>query len=67
MKRLILYLLTFLSLTGLALASYKTNIGAFQRDTPGAYYTNIGADQTDEPAAPAEEAPTGAQIVIIQM
>jgi len=68
MKRLILYLLTFLSLTGLALASYKTNIGAFQRDTAGDYYTNIGADQTDESAAPVEEATTGAQvIVIIQM
>jgi len=32
-------------------ATYKTNIGAFQTDAPGSYVQNIGACQTDAASA----------------
>jgi len=69
MKKWLLYSITTLILCGICLATdTKINIGAFQRDVPGATdYMNIGADQTDEPAE--EEGPAakmGTQVIVIQ-
>jgi len=60
MRRWILYILVVLFFTGVALAAtYKMNIGSFQRDEPGAQYENIGADQTDNPQT------TPSQLIIV--
>jgi hypothetical protein len=59
-RQFVLYFAATLILCSMCLATdTKVNIGAFQRDEPGAYYTNIGADQRDNPQT------TPSQLIII--
>lgn len=68
MRRFVIYCLAFLCAAAVAVAEYKVNIGAFQKDSAGSDYTvNIGADQTDEAEQGAPPSvKMGAQIIVIQ-
>jgi len=60
LRRWILYIVAVLFFTSIAVAAtYRMNIGSFQRDEPGAQYENIGADQRDNPQT------TPSQLIII--
>jgi len=61
LRRWILYIVAVLFFTSIAVAAtYKMNIGSFQRDEPGATdYMNIGADQRDNPQT------TPSQLIIV--